>query len=153
MNIERLRMEKKNLRKSRNYLFFAHPTDKITEWECGIPGPDDPLYRDAYYRLKMTFPRTYPLSPPTVQFHYPVYHPNVYPGGNICLDILGPRWKPHITIQQILSGIQHLLLTPNNRSPANSEASSIFKKGNKEYEKKVKENIKKYHTRMPWEDQ
>ena len=45
---------------------------------------------------------------PTGQFTPPLFHPNVYPSGTICLSILDAEkdWKPAITIKQILLGIQ-----------------------------------------------
>jgi ubiquitin-conjugating enzyme E2 I len=48
-------------------------------------------------------------------------HPNIYPSGTVCLSILNEEedWKPHITIRQILLGIQKLLKDePNIDSPA-----------------------------------
>lgn len=48
-------------------------------------------------------------------------HPNIYPSGTVCLSILNEEedWKPHITVKQILTGIQKLLKDePNIDSPA-----------------------------------
>lgn len=37
------------------------------------------------------------------KFDPPLYHPNVYPSGTICLSILDEEksWKPAITIKQV----------------------------------------------------
>ena len=50
----------------------------------------------------------------------PLFHPNVYPSGKICLSLLDPEkgWRPSLTIKQLLLGIQTLLDDPNNADPA-----------------------------------
>lgn len=39
------------------------------------------------YFLRMIFKDDYPSSPPKCKFEPPLFHPNVYPSGNITLDI------------------------------------------------------------------
>jgi hypothetical protein len=84
----------------------------------------------------------------TGKFTPPLFHPNVYPSGTVCLSILDEEksWKPAITIKQvrssavsnlpfywtfmckkILLGIQDLLDDPNVNDPAQSDAYSMFK--------------------------
>jgi hypothetical protein len=45
-------------------------------------------------------------QPPKCKFVPPLYHPNVYPSGTICLSILNEDdgWRPAITIKQLLLG-------------------------------------------------
>jgi ubiquitin-conjugating enzyme E2 I len=45
----------------------------------------------------------YPSKPPKCKFTPPLFHPNVYPSGTICLSILDEEknWKPAITIKQV----------------------------------------------------
>lgn len=78
------------------------------------------------------------------KFVPPLFHPNVYPSGTVCLSILNEEegWKPAITIKQILLGIQDLLDDPNPDSPAQAEAYNLFKKDRQAYEKKVKHIVK-----------
>jgi ubiquitin-conjugating enzyme E2 I len=63
------------------------------------------------------------------KFTPPLFHPNVYPSGTVCLSILDEEksWKPAITIKQVLLGIQDLLDDPNVNDPAQSEAYTMFK--------------------------
>lgn len=70
----------------------------------------------------------------------PLFHPNVYPSGTVCLSILNEEegWKPAITIKQILLGIQDLLDDPNPDSPAQADAYNLFRKDRPAYEKKIK---------------
>lgn len=38
----------------------------------------------------MTFPEDYPNSPPKLQFTTPIWHPNIYSDGRVCISILHP---------------------------------------------------------------
>jgi len=39
-----------------------------------------------------------------------VYHPNIDLEGNVCLNILREDWKPVLTINAVIYGIQYLFL-------------------------------------------
>ena len=39
-----------------------------------------------------------------------VYHPNIDLDGNVCLNILREDWKPVLTINSIVYGLQYLFL-------------------------------------------
>lgn len=73
-------------------------------------------------------PPDYPSKPPKCKFTPPLFHPNVYPSGTVCLSILDEEksWKPAITIKQILIGVQELLDAPNASDPAQVEAYTLF---------------------------
>ena len=62
-----------------------------TSWEGGL------------YKLRMTFKEDYPSSPPKCKFEPPLFHPNVYPSGTVCLSLLDEEkdWRPAITIKQV----------------------------------------------------
>ena len=79
------------------------------------------------------------------KFVPPLFHPNVYPSGTICLSILNEEegWRPAITVKQILTGIQDLLNEPNPDSPAQSEAYHLFVNNKAEYSKRVKQEAAK----------
>lgn len=87
----------------------------------------------------------------TGKFIPPLFHPNVYPSGTVCLSILNEEegWKPAITIKQILLGIQDLLNDPNPDSPAQADAYNLFKRDRQAYEKKVKAIVK--DNPAPWD--
>jgi ubiquitin-protein ligase len=46
------------------------------------------------------------------KFDPPLFHPNVYPSGTVCLSILNEDegWKPAITIKQVTLHWQSLIL-------------------------------------------
>jgi ubiquitin-conjugating enzyme E2 I len=87
-------------------------------------------------------------------FSPPLFHPNVYPSGKICLrfevsssvrvcytqslshspcvvvrSILdaSKAWRPSITLKTMLSGVQDLLDSPNNDDPAQDGAYRMYK--------------------------
>lgn len=99
----------------------------------------------------MIFKEDYPSSPPKCKFEPPLFHPNVYPSGTVCLSLLDEDkdWRPAITIKQvkkkmkfiiiclflknfkqkikkILLGTQELLNEPNIKDPAQAEAYTTF---------------------------
>lgn len=62
--------------------------DNLFHWVATITGAEGTVYEGLSYKLTLTFPSSYPYSPPVVKFTTPCYHPNVDDQGNICLDIL-----------------------------------------------------------------
>ncbi|KAF9214570.1 Ubiquitin-conjugating enzyme E2 15 [Podila verticillata] len=122
----------------------------IFEWEIMIMGPQDTLYEGGFFRAIMTFPQDYPLMPPKLKFTTDMYHPNVYPDGEVCISILHPpgedkwgyeqaseRWLPVHTVETILVSVISMLSSPNDESPANIEAAKEWRDDYPSYRKKV----------------
>ena len=65
-----------------NNLFFRYT------WECAIPGPRGTIWEGGLYKLRMLFKDDFPSIPPKCQFVPPLFHPNVYPSGTVCLSLL-----------------------------------------------------------------
>ena len=40
------------------------------------------------FNCKLIFPPTYPERPPKMKFTTPIWHPNVYTNGDVCISIL-----------------------------------------------------------------
>nr|POF16398.1 sumo-conjugating enzyme ubc9 [Quercus suber] len=80
----------------------------------------------------------------TGKFVPPLFHPNVYPSGTVCLSILNEEegWRPAIVIKEILIGIQMLLDEVNPESPAQADAYNLFKKDRQAYERRVKQVVR-----------
>ncbi|KAL0488023.1 ubiquitin conjugating enzyme E2 [Acrasis kona] len=142
---KRIMLERKAWRKDHPYGFWARPMMKgeevdLMKWECGIPGKAGTLWEGGEYRLNMEFSEDYPAKPPKCIFVPPLFHPNVYPSGTVCLSILNEEydWKPSINVKQILLGIQELLDNPNAQSPAQEEPYRLFVKNRPEYERRVR---------------
>lgn len=109
-------------------------------WEAGIPGKEGTDWEGGLYKVTMEFSDEYPSKPPKCRFVPPLFHPNVYPSGTICLSILNEEegWRPAITVKQMLLGIQDLLDSPNTASPAQSEAYNLCVSNKTEYKRRVK---------------
>ncbi|CAB3406086.1 unnamed protein product [Caenorhabditis bovis] len=148
----RLAEERKSWRKDHPFGFIAKPiknadgTLNLFNWECAIPGRKDTIWEGGLYRIRMLFKDDFPSTPPKCKFEPPLFHPNVYPSGTVCLSLLDEQkdWKPSITIKQLLIGIQDLLNNPNIEDPAQAEAYQIFCQNRTEYEKRVKREAQKY---------
>lgn len=146
----RLQEERKQWRKDHPFGFYAKPQRNaagvldLKVWECGIPGKDKTLWEGGLFKLSVIFPDEYPTKPPKCKFVPPLFHPNVYPSGTVCLSILNEEegWKPAITIKQILLGVQDLLDDPNPDSPAQADAYNLFKKDRAAYETKIKRIVR-----------
>ena len=89
----------------------------------------------------MEFSEEYPSKPPAVRFLTTMFHPNIYSDGKICLDILSSQWSPIYDIAAVLTSIQSLLSDPNPASPANAEASQLYERDRREYNRKVREVV------------
>ena len=80
------------------------------------------------YKLLLKFPAEYPYAAPQVEFaKKSLFHPNVhFETGQICLDILKDKWSPMYDVRTILLSIQSLLGEPNNESPLNGRAATLW---------------------------
>ncbi|CAH0715644.1 unnamed protein product, partial [Brenthis ino] len=142
----RLAEERKAWRKDHPFGFVARPMKNpdgslnLMTWECAIPGKKGTPWEGGLYKLRMIFKDDYPSSPPKCKFEPPLFHPNVYPSGTVCLSLLDEEkdWRPAITIKQILLGIQDLLNEPNVKDPAQAEAYTIYCQNRLEYDKRVR---------------
>jgi len=134
--------------------------DNLFEWEVAIFGPPGTLYEGGYFKAVMKFPSDYPYSPPSVKFLTKMWHPNVYENGDVCISILHPpiddpqsgeepseRWNPTQNVRTILLSIISLLNEPNTFSPANVDASVMYRKWkdsrgkDKEYETIIRKQV------------
>ncbi|XP_054756483.1 ubiquitin-conjugating enzyme E2 R2-like [Lytechinus pictus] len=137
--------------------------ENLFDWEVAIFGPPGTLYEGGYFKAIMKFPHDYPYSPPTFRFLTKMWHPNIYENsGDVCISILHPpvadeqsgelpseRWNPTQNVRTILLSVISLLNEPNTYSPANVDASVMYRrwkdsKGkNKEYEDLIKKQVKR----------
>ncbi|CAJ0565866.1 unnamed protein product, partial [Mesorhabditis spiculigera] len=154
--MNRLCEERKAWRKDHPFGFIAKPVKNpdgslnLYQWECAIPGKKGSIWENGLYKLRMTFKDDYPSTPPKCKFEPPLFHPNVYPSGTVCLSLLDENkdWKPSITIKQLLVGIQDLLTNPNPDDPAQAEAYQIYCQNRVEYEKRVRREAQRYNAEV-----
>jgi ubiquitin-conjugating enzyme E2 A len=118
-------------------------------WFAKIKGPPNTPYEDGVFNIQLTFESEYPFKAPSVKFLTPIFHPNIYRDGKICVDILQPHeWSPAQNIRSILVSIMSLLMDPNPDSPANRIAAELYTKDKITYEQKVREFIKANITQI-----
>ncbi|EOD03804.1 hypothetical protein EMIHUDRAFT_121756 [Emiliania huxleyi CCMP1516] len=95
----RLQEERKLWRRDHPHGFVAKPrtnpdgTQDILHWDCVVPGKKDTIWGAGRYPVHMVFTDEYPSKPPECKFgkapnDKPLFHPNVYPSGKICLSLL-----------------------------------------------------------------
>ncbi|KAL9101755.1 MAG: hypothetical protein Q9163_003031 [Psora crenata] len=130
--------------------------DDIFQWDALIEGPEGTPYEGGVFPALLKFPRDYPLNPPSMRFLVEVWHPNVFPCGLVCISILHPpgddplhyekaseRWSPIQSVEKILISVMSMLAEPNDESPANVEAARMWRERREEFDKKVRDGVKR----------
>lgn len=110
----------------------------------------------------MEFPKNYPYTPPSFQFSRPLYHPNIYDDGKLCISILhapgddemsgesaGERWSPVQRVESVLLSIISLLDDAECSSPANVDAGVLLRKDPAAFKARVKEDVEKSKEDIP----
>jgi len=132
--------------------------ENFFKWTVGIFGPPGTIYQGGYFKAMLKFPTNYPYSPPSMRFLVPIWHPNVYENGDLCISILHApiddphsgelpceRWNPTQSVRTILLSVISLLNEPNTSSPANVDASVMYRKykdhGDKEFATVVQKQV------------
>ena len=148
LSLKRLQGELKQIK---NEPFYSVEPDKhnASIWNVLMFGPPDTIFEGAIFKCQFKFPPSYPNNPPEFKFISPLLHPNIYTDGRVCISILhegkdeygyediSERWNPSQSVHSILMSIISLLPNPNFESPANVDASILWKNNFNEYKKQV----------------
>lgn len=137
-------------KKPHDYFSVGLIDDDIHNWEILIIPPQGTLYEGGFFKAQLAFPRNYPEMPPKMKFVTDMWHPNVYPNGDVCISILHPpgedaygyekpeeRWLPVHTVETIMLSVISMLSEPNDESPANIEAAKEFRENYDAFKKRV----------------
>lgn len=157
--------------------------DDIFRWNIAlvVVNPES-LYYGGYFKASMTFPKNYPYSPPSrspvapdhhlgpgrltespdFRFLRPLYHPNIYEDGTLCISILHPpgedemsgeqaseRWSPAQRVESVLISILSLLDDPEVSSPANVDAGVVLRREPGRFKTVVQEDVEKSKRDIP----
>jgi len=129
--------------------------DNIYHWNLALMviNPDS-MYYGGFFKAQMTFPKDYPYKPPDFRFTKPLWHPNIYPDGRLCISILhapgedmmsgetaGERWSPAQRVESVLLSILSLLDDAEVSSPANVDASVMYRDDRPAFEARVKRDV------------
>ncbi|VDK26267.1 unnamed protein product [Taenia asiatica] len=139
-------------------------------WDVAIFGPPQTLYEGGYFKARLSFPPDYPYHPPSMRFINPMFHPNIFENGNVCISILhspgedlfsdehpSEQWNPTQNVRTILLSVISLLNEPNIHSAAHVDASVAYRKwieskGNeKAYEQRVRELVESTKLDAKWD--
>ena len=109
------------------------------KWYSVILGPSNSPWSGIAYRIVLNFSEDYPYKPPIVIFYdNNFFHPNIYPDGKTCIDILDKKWTPIYNVNTILSSLQLLIQNANPYSPANLKAARVFNRRLFDYYRVIK---------------
>lgn len=72
-----------------------------------------------------------------------VFHPNIDLEGNVCLNILREDWKPVLSINSVVYGLDFLFLDPNPEDPLNKEAAAMLRDQPRQFEQVVRQGIRR----------
>lgn len=137
--------------------------ENIFDWSVAliVLNPDS-LYYGGYFKARISFPRNYPFSPPDFRFERPLWHPNVYPDGRLCISILhqpgedvmsgesaGERWSPVQRVESVLISVLSLLDDAEVSSPANVDAGVMLRNDPKAYQDRVRQDRDKSKEDIP----
>lgn len=87
-------------------------------WIVNMEGAKGSTYEGETFKLRISFPASYPTMPPSVYFLPPNIpkHEHVYTNGDICLSLLGKDWRPTMTAQSIANSILSILSSAQSKS-------------------------------------
>jgi ubiquitin-conjugating enzyme E2 R len=141
---------------SAEFIKTQEGSELLDQWNIYIDGQPGTLFEGYRLQAKMVFPSQYPYHPPSFVFVSPIFHPNVYADGKVCISILQTdqdeiidneiancTWTPGLNVRTVCISIISLLNEPNIFSPANIDASNLFRDDKEKYEKMVKEQLEK----------
>ena len=150
----RLQEERKTWRKDHPHGFVAKPqtlpdgSQNLMVWDCVVPGKSYTIWEGGRIPLTLTFTEDYPTKAPVAHFkpmpnsNQPLFHPNVYPSGEMCLSLLSHAWtSPAPTIKKVLLGIQTLLDQPNISNNAQMAAHQAFRTNREHYDQRVRHQM------------
>ncbi|KAI1811051.1 ubiquitin-conjugating enzyme/RWD-like protein [Poronia punctata] len=150
----RLMMELQELSKEK-WVNIDLVNGNIFRWRLGliVVNPDS-AFNGGYFKADMTFSDEYPYQPPTFRFLVPLYHPNIYPDGRLCISILhtpgeditsgeqaSERWSPLQGVESVLRSVLLLLDDPEINSPANVDASVMYRDQRELYNRRAQEMV------------
>ncbi|KAI1342666.1 ubiquitin-conjugating enzyme/RWD-like protein [Xylariaceae sp. FL0016] len=137
--------------------------NNVLRWRLGlIVVNSESSFNGGYFKAEMTFTEEYPYQPPTFRFLVPIYHPNVYPDGKLCISILhtpgeditsgeaaSERWSPLQGVESVLRSVLLLLDDPEINSPANVDAGVLYRDNRGAYDQRARETVEKSKKDIP----
>eukprot|EP01025_Chloroclados_australasicus_P009108 TRINITY_DN134_c0_g1_i5.p1 TRINITY_DN134_c0_g1~~TRINITY_DN134_c0_g1_i5.p1 ORF type:complete len:247 (-),score=24.68 TRINITY_DN134_c0_g1_i5:1001-1741(-) len=112
--------------------------DCLGQVDAKIKGPENTPYEGGEFRVRLEIPADYPTQPPKGYFQTRIFHPNIAPSGDICVNVLKKEWKPDYGLRNVFQVIRCLLIEPNAESALNEEAGRLIMENFVEYQQQAK---------------
>ena len=122
----------------------------------------DSVFHGGYFNGEIRFSTEYPYKPPVFRFTPAIFHPNVYPDGRLCISILhspgddalsgeqaGERWSPLQGVESVMLSILLLLDNPEINSPANVDASVMYRDHPAQYKTRATAAVERSKRDIP----
>lgn len=114
----------------------------------------DTPYEGGYFQVKFAFTEEFPTAPPKCEQNASlsllvlisiagrmltkIFHPNVSPSGEICVNTLKKDWKSTYGIEHILVTVKCLLIYPNAESALDEDAGKELLEDYESYRERAK---------------
>ena len=141
MALKRLQAEFKQLTVEPNYFYTVEPDPKnFYLWNVLLIGPPDSPFEGGIFKFVTN-----------------LFHPNIYKDGKVCISILhdgkdewgyediSERWNPSHSVNSVLMSVLSMLSNPNFESPANVDASVMWRNDWESYKKQVYKTVSQSH--------
>jgi len=102
-----------------------------------IDGPQGTPFAKGTFDIRICLTKDFPSQPPKGYFLTKIFHPNVGPNGEICVNTLKQDWNSKMGIKNVLLTIRCLLIQPNPESALNEEAGKLLLEDYSSYEKRA----------------
>jgi ubiquitin-protein ligase len=122
------------------------------------PNQDYPAKRQDYTAVSIQLSSRYPFEAPTATITTPIFHPNVFSSGRVCL---GAKWIPtqglDLLVEKLVQIVTYDVTILNADSPANSTALSWYRKAVQQFPKDFptdssKKTVAQDNSKIKWND-
>ncbi|KAI9108824.1 hypothetical protein K1719_020129 [Acacia pycnantha] len=108
-------------------------------YEVVYHGPEDSLYKDGVWRIRVHIPFNYPDKPPLLFFMDEIFHPNIPESVSKFLDVPSEAWRETYDIEYMFEQfLPQLLRHPNPERPINHKAAELLKHNKEKLDRTVR---------------
>ncbi|EEH03250.1 NEDD8-conjugating enzyme Ubc12 [Histoplasma capsulatum] len=117
------------------------------EWKNGddpfhfsvVIEPDEGMYKGGSFKFNFDIPEhDYPFEPPRVKCTQRIYHPNIDPQGNVCLNILRDGWTAALDVQAVAFGLLHIFIHTTYEDPLIQEVADDLRLNREGFRRNVR---------------
>uniref|UniRef100_A0A069DNY8 Ubiquitin-conjugating enzyme E2-18 kDa n=1 Tax=Panstrongylus megistus TaxID=65343 RepID=A0A069DNY8_9HEMI len=115
----------------------------------GLIVPENPPFNKGAFKIEIQFPNEYPFKPPRIRFKTKIYHPNIDEKGQVCLPIIGEKWKPATKTEQVIHSLIALVNDPEPDHPLRPDLAEEYAKDKAKFMKNAEDYTKKHSEKRP----